>query len=126
MELIIFSSMCSRLLALVRDRVLLSTGYNGSGRGLPHCDEVGHLMEADHCVATVHAELNALLQAAKTGVMVNGATLYVTASPCWGCFKALINAGICKIVYGAFYREGRVMSLASQVGIELLHVPVSS
>ena len=53
---------------LVRDRTILSTGYNGSIRGLPHCDEVGHMMENGHCVATVHAEANAIIQAAKNGV----------------------------------------------------------
>ena len=53
---------------LVRDRTILSTGYNGSIRGMPHCDEVGHMMENGHCVATVHAEANAILQAAKNGV----------------------------------------------------------
>lgn len=105
---------------IVRDRVILSTGYNGSGRNLPHCDDVGHLMEGGHCVATVHAELNALLQAAKNGVAVDKATLYVTASPCWGCFKSLLNAGIQRIVYGEFYRDERIFSVAAEVGIELL------
>src|SRR5580658_4416360 len=72
---------------LVRDRIILSTGYNGSIRGMPHCDEVGHLMENGHCVATIHAEANAILQAARTGAMIDRATCYVTASPCWSCFK---------------------------------------
>ena len=60
---------------LVRDRTILSTGYNGSIRGLPHCSEVGHMMEDGHCVATVHAEANAIIQAAKNGVAIDGATL---------------------------------------------------
>ena len=78
---------------LVRDRTILSTGYNGSIRGLPHCDEVGHMMENGHCVATVHAEANAIIQAAKNGVGIDGATIYTTASPCWPCFKLIANAG---------------------------------
>ena len=68
---------------IVRDKTILSTGYNGSIRGMPHCDDVGHLMENGHCVATVHAEANAIIQAAKNGVRIDGAELYTTASPCW-------------------------------------------
>ena len=68
---------------LVRDRTLLSTGYNGSIRGLGHCSEEGHMMEDGHCVRTVHAEANAIIQAAKNGVAIDGATIYTTASPCW-------------------------------------------
>ena len=77
---------------IVRDKTILSTGYNGSIRGMPHCDEAGHMMENNHCVATIHAETNAILQAAKNGVMINGAEVFITASPCWPCFKMLANA----------------------------------
>ena len=72
---------------IVRDKTILSTGYNGSIRGMPHCTEVGHMMENGHCVATIHAELNAIVQAARNGVRIDGATIYVTASPCWTCFR---------------------------------------
>src|SRR3989338_3436051 len=65
---------------IVRDKTILSTGYNGSIRKLEHCDEVGHIMENDHCVATIHAEANAILQAAKNGVRIEGATIYTSAS----------------------------------------------
>src|SRR5574339_1094998 len=102
---------------LVRDKTILSTGYNGSIRGLPHCDEVGHLMDGGHCVATVHAEANAIIQAAKNGVSIEGAELYTTASPCWGCFKLIANAGIKKIYYGEFYREERSKQIAGELGI---------
>lgn len=105
---------------IVRDRMILSTGYNGSIRGMPHCDEVGHLMENDHCVATIHAEANAILQAARNGVRIEGAELYTTASPCWSCFKMVVNSGIRRIYYGAFYREGRIFDVAEQLGIELV------
>jgi len=67
---------------IVRDKSILATGYNGSIRGLPHCDEEGHLMEDGHCVRTVHAEANAIVQAARHGARIDGATIYVTASPC--------------------------------------------
>ncbi|HEY1904426.1 MAG TPA: dCMP deaminase family protein [Myxococcaceae bacterium] len=105
---------------VVRDRTILSTGYNGSIRGLPHCDEVGHMMENGHCVATVHAEANAILQAAKNGVRIDGATLYTTASPCWPCFKLIANSGCVRIVYGEFYRDPRIFEIASQLKLELV------
>jgi dCMP deaminase len=105
---------------IVRDRTILSTGYNGSIRGMPHCDEVGHMMENGHCVATVHAEANAILQAAKNGVRIDGATLYTTASPCWPCFKLIANAGCVRIVYGEFYRDPRIFEVAGQLKLELV------
>ena len=80
------------------------------------------MMENDHCVATIHAEANAIIQAAKNGVMIDGATIYVTASPCWNCFKQIANAGIRRIVYGEFYRDDRIFSVAERLGIELLHI----
>ncbi len=104
---------------LVRDRLILSTGYNGSIRGLPHCTEAGHMMEEGHCVATIHAEANALVQAAKNGVAVDGATIYTTASPCWPCFKLLANAGVRRIVFGEFYRDDRIFTYAQRLGLEL-------
>lgn len=104
---------------IVRDKTILSTGYNGSIRGLPHCTDVGCMMENGHCVATVHAEANAVIQAAKNGVTIAGASIYVTASPCWNCFKIIANAGIRKIVYGQFYRDERIFEVAKSIGIEL-------
>jgi dCMP deaminase len=105
---------------IVRDKTILSTGYNGSIRGMPHCDDVGHLMENEHCVATVHAEANAIIQAAKNGVRIEGAELYTTASPCWNCFKLIANAGIVSVYYGEFYRDQRSLEIAGQLGIELI------
>ena len=105
---------------LVRDRSILSTGYNGSARGLPHCDDVGHMMEDGHCVRTVHAEANAVAQAAKNGVRLEGAACYVTASPCWTCFRLLLNAGIVRIVFGEFYRDARIFEAASALGVQLV------
>jgi len=107
---------------VVRDRTILSTGYNGSIRGMPHCDEVGHMMENGHCVATVHAEANAILQAAKNGVRIDGATLYTTASPCWPCFKLIANSGCVRIVYGEFYRDPRIFEVAAQLKLELVNL----
>jgi dCMP deaminase len=108
---------------IVRDKTILSTGYNGSIRGMPHCSEVGHMMEDNHCVATIHAETNAVLQAAKNGVSIDEGTVYVTASPCWACFKMITNAGIRRIVYGEFYRDNRIFDVAKKLGVELVHLP---
>lgn len=107
---------------IVRDRTILSTGYNGSIRGMPHCDDVGHMMEDGHCVATIHAENNAILQAARNGVRTENASIYITASPCWNCFKMLANAGINEIFFGEFYRDERIFEIAEKLGISLAHV----
>lgn len=111
---------------IVRNRTILSTGYNGSIRGMPHCSDVGHMMESGHCVATIHAEVNAILQAARNGVNIDEAALYVTASPCWNCFKSSANAGIRRIVYGEFYRDERIFEVAEKLQIELIHLEMSS
>ena len=109
---------------IVRDKTILSTGYNGSIRGMQHCDEAGHMMENDHCIATIHSEANAVLQAAKNGVMIDGAEVYITASPCWICFKMLANTGIKKIYYGEFYRDDKIFDVAKKLGIDLIHIKV--
>ncbi len=83
---------------LVKDKYLIATGYNGSVGGLAHCDEVGHMIVNGHCERTSHAEANAIVQAAKHGVSTDGATAYITASPCWGCFKLLASAGVGRLV----------------------------
>jgi len=107
---------------VVRDKMILSTGYNGSIRGLPHCDEVGHEMDNGHCVRTVHAEANAIVQSARNGVQIEGADIYVTASPCYNCFKLIANAGIKRIFYGELYRDERIKVHAQEAGIELIHL----
>ncbi len=89
---------------LVLDKRILTTGFNGSPTGQPHCDEVGHLMVEGHCVRTIHAENNAIIQAALHGVSTKGSTCYVTHFPCMNCAKVLVNAGITRLVYGVSYR----------------------
>jgi dCMP deaminase len=84
---------------IVRDKTILSTGYNGSLRGAPHCDKIGHDMENEHCVRTVHAEANAVAQAAKNGVRIDESEIYVTASPCLNCFKLVASCGIKTVYY---------------------------
>ena len=107
---------------IVREKSILSTGYNGSIKGLPHCDEVGHEMVDGHCVRTTHAEANAIVQAAKNGVEIKNGEIYVTASPCYNCFKLIANAGIKTIYYDEFYREDRIINHAKEAGIELINL----
>jgi dCMP deaminase len=101
----------------VRDRMILATGYNGSIRGVPHCDDLGHDMLDGHCVRTVHAEVNALAQAARNGTRLDGAELYCTDTPCWGCFKTVVNAGVRSIYASAVYRtDERVLAVLREFG----------
>jgi dCMP deaminase len=107
---------------IVREKTILSTGYNGSIKGLPHCDEAGHEMVDGHCVRTTHAEANAIVQAAKNGVGIKDGEIYVTASPCYNCFKLIANSGIKTIYYDEFYREDRIINHAKEAGIELIYL----
>src|SRR5512141_2354885 len=107
---------------IVRDKTILSSGYNGSLRGSPHCDDAGHDMENGHCVRTVHAEANAVAQAAKNGVAINGSEIYVTASPCLSCFKLVANAGIRTVFYREFYRDERITDYAREADIQLVYM----
>lgn len=107
----------------VKDRNILCTGYNGSMRGMPHCDDVGHIMENGHCIAVIHAEINAIAQAAKHGVALEGSDCYVTCSPCWNCFKTLVNSGVHRIYYREFYRDERIFEAARKTNTLLCHLP---
>jgi dCMP deaminase len=88
---------------IVKDKRVLSTGYNGSVPTQPHCIDVGCDIQNNHCVRTIHAEVNCILQAAKYGTSIEGATLYVTAQPCQNCAKLAAGAGIKRIVYSEDY-----------------------
>lgn len=79
-------------------------------------------MENGHCVRTIHGEANAIVQAARNGVTINGSEIYITASPCYHCFKMIANAGIRKVYYGEFYRDERIEKHADEAGIELIHL----
>ena len=122
-------STCSRAqvgCVLVRDNVILATGYNGAAKGLPHCDEVGHDIVNGHCVRTVHAEQNAIIQAARHGTRLEGCIAYCTHFPCWHCTKHLINAGITHIVYKSAYRaDKRVFDACIQLRITLEEIVYS-
>lgn len=100
---------------IVKDRRILSTGYAGSPVGMPHCDEVGHEMQksigddgeiSEHCVRTLHAEMNAISQAAKFGIPIDGATLYIKFTPCYNCAKMIVNVGIKRVIAQVKYHAG--------------------
>ncbi|MDP6339612.1 MAG: dCMP deaminase family protein [Candidatus Marinimicrobia bacterium] len=109
---------------IVRGKTILATGYNGSIRGLAHCDEAGHEMENTHCVRTIHAEANAIVQSARHGVRLEGSEIYVTASPCYDCFKMIANVGINKIYFGEFYRDQRILDHAKELNIQLIDLSI--
>jgi dCMP deaminase len=97
---------------IVRDKRILATGYNGAPRGLPHCPEGGGehdwplgCLRAGHCIRALHAEQNALLQAAMMGIACQGSTMYVTCQPCNNCAKMIINAGIVRVIYEGDYPD---------------------
>lgn len=114
---------------IARDKQLLVTGYVGSPKGIPHCDDVGHLMktmihddgtQTQHCVRTTHAEQNAICQAAKLGISIDKATLYCKMTPCYVCAKMIINTGIVRVVCEKKYHAGKESErLFEQAGIKL-------
>ncbi len=119
---------------IVKDKRILATGYNGAPSGLPHCDEVGCLREKlkipsgerQELCRGVHAEQNAIIQAAKFGISVDGATLYSTHCPCIVCAKIIINAGIKRVVYGREYADRNGLELLKEAGIEIVYFPIDS
>jgi dCMP deaminase len=119
-------STCDRALVgavLVREKHIISTGYNGSAAGLQHCDEIGHLMVDGHCVRTVHAEANAIIQAAVFGLSTREAVCYVTHFPCLTCTKMLINAHISRMVYASAYRIDPIaIDFLQKAGIEVVEL----
>ncbi len=135
-QLVAERSTCERAhvgAVIVRDKSILATGYNGSPAGLPHCTEAGCLVYTtttpdgtveQNCFRTIHAEINAIAQAAKNGTSIENAEIYVTASPCIHCLKVLINVGMKTIYYAKPYKIDTVQHLLDAAGIELVHVPV--
>lgn len=114
---------------IVKDKRILVTGYVGSPAGLPHCDEVGHLMKtvvdgngnkSEHCMRTVHAEQNALCQASKLGVSIDGATVYCRMTPCRTCAMLLINCGIKRVYCERKYQSGTESEeMFKKVGVKI-------
>jgi len=114
---------------IVREKQVLVTGYVGSPKGLPHCDDVGHLMKkvthddgtvTQHCMRTVHAEQNAICQAARLGIPLAGSTLYCRMTPCRTCAMLIINCGIERVVCEFRYHAGKESEdLFRQAGVRL-------
>jgi dCMP deaminase len=111
---------------IVRDRCVLATGYNGSLKGHPHCEDVGCYVINNHCVRTNHAEMNAICQATRHGVILDGATVYVTNMPCSTCAKALIAAGIKRVVIFSEYHETVAEQFFSESGVMLERIAMPS
>jgi dCMP deaminase len=119
---------------IVRDRRILTTGYNGAPSGLSHCLEIGCIRDqlgiqsgtrAEVCRA-LHAEMNAVIQAAQHGVSTKGATLYCTTQPCSVCTRMLINAGIVRVVYSGDYPDDFSASMLEEAGIEVVRITSSN
>lgn len=114
---------------IVKDKRIMSTGYVGSPVGLPHCDDVGHLFEkrydkhgneSNHCIRTTHAEQNAIAQAAKFGVSIDGGTLYTKITPCLSCAKMIINAGIKRVVARKrYHKDEHSTKFLEEAGVQL-------
>ncbi|MCK4554820.1 cytidine/deoxycytidylate deaminase family protein [Candidatus Parcubacteria bacterium] len=113
---------------IVKNKRIISTGYAGSPIGLPHCDDVGHEMhtvthpdghQSQHCIRTTHAEQNAICQAARVGVSLEGATLYIKMTPCYTCAKMIINAGIKRVVCDQDYHaSARSKEIFAEAGVQ--------
>lgn len=111
---------------LVRDKRILATGYNGAPSGISHCPPNGPThdwpegcLRAGHCIRSLHAEQNALIQAAKIGIGCDGATIYVTCQPCNACAKMILNAGIVKVIYEGDYPDEFSKVLFREAGLDV-------
>ena len=118
---------------IVRGRSILATGYNGAPAGMPHCLDVGCEMyesrnpngEVVHnCFRTIHAEINAIAQAARQGTSIEDADIYVTHTPCIHCFKTLVNTGIRRVFYEKPYKLETIAELRERAGVELVQVTI--
>ena len=115
---------------IVKDKRIMTTGYVGAPSGLPHCDEAGHDMRkvidyngkiTQHCVRTLHAEQNAIIQAARFGIPLEGSTLYCKMTPCRTCAMMIINAGIKRVVCEKRYHaDADTVELFKEAGLELV------
>lgn len=105
---------------IVREHRILTTGYNGSPRGVAHCTEVGCTLVNDHCMRATHAEANAIVQGALHGVNLSDSTAYCTHQPCVNCSKLLISAGVRKIVYDTAYPDAVAQELLSEAGVAVV------
>lgn len=126
-HLLALRSTCTRLAVgatIVREKRIIAGGYNGSISGDEHCIEQGCYVIDNHCVRTVHAEVNALLQCAKYGTSTDGADLYVTHFPCLPCTKSIIQSGIKNVYYATSYKNNPyALELFEKANVNVVHVP---
>lgn len=126
-HLLALRSTCTRLAVgatIVRDRRIIAGGYNGSIAGDEHCIDAGCYVVDNHCIRTIHAEMNALLQCSKYGTPTHGADLYVTHFPCLPCTKSIIQAGIKRLYYATDYKNNPyAIELLEKAEVEIHHVP---
>ena len=108
---------------LVKERRILTTGYNGSPPGQEHCTQIGCLIEDGKCIRTLHAEQNAIAQAALHGVSTKGATLYGTCRPCHVCARMVVGAGISRVVFFGEEPEGWAREVLLSGGVEIVALP---
>jgi dCMP deaminase len=111
---------------IVKDKRILTTGYNGAPKGLPHCLDEGCEIVGGHCVRSLHAEQNAILQAALYGVPLEGATVYTTHQPCVNCAKMIINAGLKRVVYAGLYPDELAMQYMHRAGLQIEHMDLGA
>ena len=104
---------------LVKDKNVIATGYNGSIPGDDHCEDVGCMIVDNHCVRTVHAEMNALIQAARRGHAMEDSTAYITNMPCTNCAKALITAGVKRVVIFSDYHDTMAETFFSKASVTI-------
>ena len=126
-HLLALRSTCIRLAVgatIVREKRIIAAGYNGSISGDEHCIENGCYVVDNHCIRTIHAETNALLQCAKYGTPTNGADIYVTHFPCLPCSKTIIQAGIKNVYYAKDYKNNPyAIELFRKAGVKVAHIP---
>lgn len=109
----------------VRDNDIIASGYVGSPPGFPHCDDVGHLWSEDgkHCLRTLHAEQNAVIRAARTGVSLRDSVVYCTMEPCLNCAMTMISLGVYRIVAKhAYHAAERSREMFTEAGIQLVTI----
>jgi dCMP deaminase len=116
---------------IVKDKRILATGYNGAPSGCKHCDEIGGCRreilgipsgQRHEICRAIHAEQNAIVQAANSGTSIDGAIIYVTCQPCILCAKMIINAGIKKIIFRGTYPDELSIEILNEAGIEMVHI----
>jgi len=107
-----------------RERRILTTGYNGAPMGLAHCLDVGCHLVNGHCIRCLHAEQNAIIQAAYFGIATSGANLYCTHQPCNMCARMIVNAGIVKVVIGGEYPDHLALEVLNAAGVDLQYKPL--